>query len=359
MKNENNDLILLPQGIDLHVHFREPGMEHKENISTGMNAANAGGISDVFDMPNNIPVTDTLENINYKLKIGKNYQGYHVIGGFTNQAVETQELKKVAKHVKLLKVFLADSTGNLSIHERNLLKGFKLLEGLTSIIFVHAESSQFISNRYDNSKELEVRPKIAEIEGIKQVIEFANDYPNQLFHITHVSTGEGAKLLSKQKLISWDILPKYLDFTTDLVNNKGNLAKMNPPLREESDVKILNSLLEEGKIPIITSDHAPHTLTDKEQIVAGAPGVQELYPVLLDRFLNQKISRKILENVTFYNPQLLLSKVGIEINKKQMLIDPNDITEINKNWIKSKCGWSLWEGKVLKGKILANSDIIS
>ncbi|OLS19598.1 MAG: Allantoinase [Candidatus Heimdallarchaeota archaeon LC_2] len=357
MKNlGSSDIILerLPAGIDIHVHFREPGFVHKETMKSGIEAAHAGGISAVVDMPNTNPTTDTLVELASKIKLANKYPGIIIAGGLTDQSVKSSEITKIVSKTNILKVFLAESTGNMVISEENLIRGLELIKNDNYLIMFHAEKSDMIKNRTPTSKELEVRPIEAEVESIKYLISLAGDYPNLQFHITHVSCLTGAKLLYGQNNITWDVLAKYLCFSNDKVQEMGNYAKMNPPLRTLEDVTGLRKLLSEGKIPIVTSDHAPHTIAeknDKLKIVAGAPGVQETYPFLIDLYLKNEISKQVMIDVIYNNPKKLLNKFGIKPLTGNITLNSGEQFHMTKKEIKSKCRWSLWENKNFQGKI--------
>ncbi|MCE7734320.1 MAG: amidohydrolase family protein [Candidatus Heimdallarchaeota archaeon] len=358
MKNKNSSeskMEILPAGIDLHVHFRDPGFPNKETMATGMRAAHFGGISAVVDMPNTNPPSDTIANVDHKIKLANNYPGIIIAGGLTDRSVQSGEAIKIAKKTRILKVFLAESTGNMIISESNLNRGLALIEDLSTLIMFHAEKSEMIKPRTIESKELDVRPIEAEIESIKFLLDLAPKYPNLKFHVTHVSTLEGAKILSRQNEVSWDVLAKYLHFSTKLVDKIGNFAKMNPPLRTKLDVEGLQKLLIANKIPIITSDHAPHTISEKTsntQIIAGAPGVQETYPYLLHLYNSKIISKNVLINVIHDNPLKLLKSVGISPLTGHITHDPAGSFRLASEEIQSKCGWSLWQDFVFKGKIV-------
>jgi dihydroorotase len=127
---------------------------------------------------------------------------------------------------------------------------------------------------------------------------------------------------------------------------------MNPPIRNEKDVKYLRELFYNGEIPIIASDHAPHLLVEKQNLVAGAPAIQEMYPLLIDLFLKDKIEKKIMLNMIHDNPRKLVEEIGLHLATGSIKIDPHAITEFNKKSIRSKCQWSLWENIRLTGKII-------
>ena len=215
---------ILPAGIDLHVHFREPGYPNKETMASGLNAARAGGISTVVDMPNTNPPTDTIDNLKQKTQLAKKNPGIIIAGGFTDRSVESGDIVKIAEQSRILKVFLAESTGNMQISEFNLQRGLNFIEDLSVLVMFHAEKSDMIRPRTIESKELDVRPVQAELESIKFLLNLAPQYPNLQFHITHVSTIMGADILSKQNEVSWDVLAKYLHFTNKFVNEIGRAS---------------------------------------------------------------------------------------------------------------------------------------
>ncbi|MHA2252026.1 MAG: amidohydrolase family protein [Candidatus Kariarchaeaceae archaeon] len=348
----NSEIEYLPSAIDIHVHFREPGLIAKETMKSGMRAANLGGVTTVIEMPNTNPVTDTLSALHQKKMLAARYPGIIIASGMTDRSVDSGEIVKLAKETRLLKSFLADSTGNLRISWKNLINGINLINRHNSLIMFHAEDHHLISERTENSDEAEVRPIEAEVESVKQVLELANEYPDQLMHVTHVSTLKAAQILSNQSLVTWDVTNKHLQFASSEVQEKGNFAKMNPPLRSPSDVNGLQELLRRGKIPIVASDHAPHTIQDKIGLVAGAPGVQELYPFLIDKYLNKTISKEVLLNVIHLNPKSLLEKIDLQPVLSTIKLDRNQDFMFTKEAIASKCGWSLWENYSLKGKLI-------
>jgi dihydroorotase len=349
----HEELETLPSGIDIHVHFREPGFVQKETMASGMTAAHAGGITSVIDMPNTYPPTDSVLHLRQKLTRARKFPGLLLAGGLTDRSVSNQELRKMCKLTPILKAFLAESTGNLRITGSNFLKGIQQISS-PALIMIHAEDPQLIKPRTKNSIELEVRPIEAEINSIKFILEIANDHPDLTFHVTHVSSLDGAKLLERQNLVSWDVLAKYLCFTTEIVDNLGNFAKMNPPLRTKRDVVGLNDLLRKNKIPILASDHAPHTIDEKlsERITAGAPGVQETYLFLIDKYVTDEIKKEVVIDVIHKNPVALLENVGITPAVGEVQIDKSIIWNFTEENIRSKCGWSLWKDTQFHGKIV-------
>jgi dihydroorotase len=358
----------LPVGIDLHVHFREPGLTYKESLRTGKKAAYLGGLDTVIDMPNTIPPID-----NYEIWKNKNQRANQLYPDEENRADTVKIISAIAmtnnntqsnklndfvdltSHVKIVKIFMANSTGNLAVDEKNMHKGLEKLQdaNYSPVVILHAEDPKLIKDTKHWKDHTDNRPVESEINAINKAIELKDKYDLQ-FHVTHVSSGSGAEILSKERRISWDTLPKYLCFNTNDMERLQNFGVMNPPLRSPEEHSVLLEYFYKEKIPIIASDHAPHSITDKENCVSGAPGVQELYPFLIDQYLSGKINLQYLERVIYSNANKLLSKAGYNISRKVLYVNPRGVTTVNKSWIHSKCKWSLWEGQRFRGIIMRN-----
>lgn len=347
--------ITLPAGIDLHVHFREPGFTYKETMESGIKAAHAGGIGTVVDMPNTNPPASTPSALQNKLEIASHYKGIFLAAGVTDFTIEQSYIAELRQLTPIFKIFLAESTGNMRISPSNFTKALELLNQQPCFLMLHAEKSDLIKPRTSGSIENVVRPPKAEIESIQSILALSSKYENIKFHVTHVSTGRAAQLLADQKEISWDVLPKYYSFSEELVNSIGNFAKMNPPLRSKEDQAIILDLLQHDKIPMISSDHAPHTKDEKQQtqsIIAGSPGVQESYLTLIDLFVSKQISKQTMLNLIYENPKQILNHYGLEPVKGSVIVDTEQNYTFQSNDIKSKCNWSLWENYQFQGKII-------
>ena len=347
--------LILPLGIDLHVHFRTPGNPEKETLQTGYNAAFQGGIGTVLDMPNTHPPIDNLIEFNKKQNLLQDFPFIHQIAAITNNNIQNEELVNLAKKTSLFKLFMANSTGDIGISLENLDEAFTILSDYHPYVFIHAELPEYILPREFNSNENKVRPEKAEVLAVERIIEIADQFPKINFHLTHVSTFDAAELiLDSHKInITWDSLARHLKFDSRLVKQKGNYAKMNPPLRASSTREKLYQLFCEGKIPILTSDHAPHTKKDKKLPVAGSPGVQELYLFLIDEYLNGSISKNIMTDMIYNNPKSVLDRYRLQIRTGSVTIDTDQIFHFSEDHILSKCGWSLWEDYKFKGKIVS------
>lgn len=355
----------IKRGIDVHVHFREPGLEQKETIKTGVKAAYAGGVGTVVEMPNTLPPVDNLdaflkkenrikESLHFLKEQGIEFiihQAAALTSANTNQL---DVLISLAEKAKIFKVFLANSTGDLGIDNQDLKMGLEALKDeikSSVLVIFHAEDPSQISQTTSWKNHHEKRPIEAEVDSIKHVLALKEEYDLPM-HITHVSTYQGAEILASQNKITWDVLPKHLEFSVKDLKQFGNFGVMNPPLRPESEREMLHSLFLEQKIPMLASDHAPHTLEEKKNPISGAPGVQELIPYAIDKWLNGEITKSYLGDLVFTRPKNLLEKVGLKIVEKPLYVDIDGFTMVDDKWLKSKCGWSLWKGCKFRGKIL-------
>ncbi len=359
--------LVLPSGIDIHVHFRQPGLTAKETFVTGKTAAFHGGITTTLEMPNTIPVMDSIASFKQKQELNSKSDVIlakdsikvktYLVGGLTEKNTQNPALlRELSKETKIFKVFMANSTGDLMISKKNLRIGLETLESCNEqfIVMFHAEDHNLIRKTLDWRNHSANRPLQAEINAINEVLELKDEF-NLNFHITHVSAGSSAEIMGGQQKVTWDVLHKYLQFSENDLSEFQNLGVMNPPLRVPSERELLTDLFKEGKIPIVSSDHAPHTLQDKKNAISGAPGVQELYPFLIDQHLGGELRKKILTNMISDNPRKLLSKVKITPPKGEIIVDTEKFTTFKGDEIKSKCGWSLWSNLKLKGKILSVS----
>ncbi|CAB50657.1 dihydroorotase [Pyrococcus abyssi] len=327
--------IILPGLIDVHVHLRDFNETHKETIETGTKAAVHGGITTVFDMPNTKPpVMDekTLKMREFLFK-KKSYADYAL--GFLlagNEPVKAD----------FYKIFMGASTGG--IYSKNFEEDYAKALDITS---VHAEDYELIS-KYPE------RPPIVEISAIKKALNAARKVKKPL-HICHVSTREGLKEILEANIpwVSFEVTPHHL-FLTRKDYEKSKLLKVYPPLRDESDRRYLWEKLD--NVPIIASDHAPHTLEDKERGAAGLPGLETEVALLLDA-----VNRGMLELWDVVE-KMSLNPARIFRIKNKGWGEGKDadfaIVDMKKEWtIKAeefytKAGWTPYEGWKVRGKVI-------
>ncbi len=353
---DGSNLTGIPLGVDLHVHFRDPGYEYKEDLYTGSLAALYGGITTVLDMPNTNPITDSVKNIKYKKELAKKKSVIDVLvaGAITNN--NTDEIVSMAKYADAFKVFMSESFGKLAVTYENIEKALSKLENAeeSKPVIFHAEDPSKLKITEESLSHEEQRPKEAEAEAIQQISLWAQQYKNIHFHITHLSSELGVKMLelTRSNNITADTCPRYLMFSNTAKIEKWKI-KVNPPIRTEFDRKELSKAFAIGAIDMICSDHSPHTIEDKtkgnkEIPPSGMPGVQELLPIVLTMVMKKEISwLRAIEAYHLY-PSKLLNINNNSIESGNLLIyDLSSPSVVNKEWIKSKAGWSPYEQMLL------------
>ncbi|WP_029034036.1 dihydroorotase [Salinimicrobium terrae] len=365
---------LLPGLIDDQVHFREPGLTHKETIETGSKAAVAGGITSFFEMPNTQPQTTTIELLEEKYKIAESssYANYGFMFGGTNDNLE--EIKKIdPKKVPALKLFLGSSTGNMLVDDEKVLE--KIFKESPVLIAAHCEDEKTIQNnlqecieRYGEDIPIELHPKIRSEEACfissSKAVALAKKTGARL-HVFHLSTAKELKLFDskkplKDKMITAEVCVHHLWFNDSDYQNKGTFIKWNPAVKTAKDQEALLKGLIEDKIDVIATDHAPHTREEKKNVYtkapSGGPLVQHALPAMLQMHHQGKISlEKIVEKMC-HNPAILfnIEKRGfIREGYKADLV----LVDLNAPWAVQpgntiyKCGWSPFEGTTFKSRV--------
>ena len=359
--------ILIPGLIDDQVHFREPGLTHKATISSESKAAVAGGITSFIEMPNTVPQTTTISELNKKFEIAdkSSYANYSFMFGATNSNLD--EIKKVNKNeVAALKIFLGSSTGDMLVDDQQILKDIFLSTDL--IIVVHSEDEQIINEnlkkyktKYNSNIPFDCHSKIrseeACLKSTKKIIKLAKE-TNARLHVFHLSTKAESLLFQndiplKEKKITSEVCVHHLWFSDKDYKDKQSFIKWNPAIKTEDDREGLwNSLLND-RIDVIATDHAPHTLEEKSkpylECPSGGPLVQHALVSMIQHHLNNKISLQKIVTKMCHNPAILfqIKKRGY-VRKGYyadlVLIDLNESWTVKKENILYKCNWSPFEG---------------
>lgn len=363
-------LMLLPGMIDVHVHFRVPGDEQKEDWKSGSRAALAGGVTTVCDMPNNKPGITTEKLLQEKiLQVKKEglIDAYCYIGATENNVNEIIASQESACGVK---VYYGTSTGELTMNNDDVLK--QLFEARLKIpIVIHAEDDSIIEknaaklkhyNGYDIHSR--IRSREAAISALETIIDIMRETDARKIHITHITTKEEVALIASAKKegldITCDVTPHHLGFSTDDLERLQHYLRVNPPLREKEDTESLWQGVIDGTIDMIASDHAPHTRDEKNnpdywQVPSGVPGVETTLPFLIDRIDSQFTWERLTEVTALIPAQRFgfADRGMIAVGKRAdlVLIDTKENTIISADMIQSKCGWSPWEAVVFQGKI--------
>ncbi len=359
------NLTVLPGIIDSQVHFREPGSEHKEDLSTGSQGAALGGVTSVFEMPNTYPPTSTVQRLKDKLELARdrmwvNYAFY--AGATPDNFSSLPELEKVPGCVGV-KIFMGSSTGNLLVPDDETL--FNVLKSRNYRVAVHAEDEPRLMDRKKLIKENGVhfhpiwRDELTALNATKRVIKGANASKKPV-HILHITTEEEIKYIKENKeYISVEVTPQHLTLNApECYDELGSFSQMNPPIREIRHLKGLWKGIDDGVVDIIGSDHAPHTIEEKNkpypECPSGMPGVQTLLPIMLNHVNNGKLSLFKLCQLIATNPSKLFkvqNKGEIKLNNDADLtiIDMNKEVKITNDMMANKSGWTPFNNKIVKG----------
>ena len=346
--------VILPAGIDIHVHFREPGYEYKEDFSTGSLSALYGGITCVADMPNTNP--PTLDLISFKEKLSmaemKSYVDFLLYVGVTEKNIE--RLDEISKLSNLLKVYLGESTGSLFLDPENLDKLKELNE--EKVIVFHAEDGKCLEKhkfRARNLKEYaKSRPAICESVAIRRIVEVLGDTKPKI-HIAHISSLAGLKELEhRPNNLTVGATPHHLFFNVECEFTRETFCKVNPPIRGRIDQEGLIDAFLDGAIDLIESDHAPHSLDEKEkdfeEAPCGIPGVETMYPIMLYYFIRKGLPLSRLISAISEKPADLLgiNKGKIEEGKDADLAIFNikNVKRIDDRDLHYKCGFTPFKG---------------
>lgn len=361
----------LPGLIDAHVHCREPGMTHKEDFLTASRAAAAGGVTTFLDMPNTKPATTNLALLEEKRKLAAakcivNY-GFH----FGATADNVSEIKK-AKNVAAVKVYMGSSTGDLLVTDEKALDG---IFGSGKLIAAHAESEETIRTNTDIFRNadlkdtaefhLMIRSNEAAKKGLERAIAIAKRNKARL-HLCHMSTKEEAEIVAAAKkesrMLSCEVTPHHLFLTAESARELGNYAKVNPPLRTQEDADALWDAIAAGIVDIIATDHAPHTVEEKEkgywEAPSGVPGLQTMLPLLLDAVNNGRLSLQRLVELTAGNPASLFGikgkgKIASGMDADITIVDMHKEKTIKNEEMLTKCCWTPFDGRKVKGVVAA------
>tara|TARA_B100001250_G_C19816630_1_gene798777 strand:- start:3179 stop:4489 length:1311 start_codon:yes stop_codon:yes gene_type:complete len=362
---ELDHLNLIPGVIDTQVHFREPGAEHKEDLSSGTKAAILGGVTGVFEMPNTDPSTTNVSALKDKFTRAKDrsYCDYaFYVGGTEDNSEILPELEKIEGCCGV-KVFMGLSTGSLLVSDDKDLE--KILSKINNRASFHSEDQYLLEERKKyqvkgdtNSHEIWRNDEQCFI-ATQRLLKLARKNKKNV-HVLHVSTAQEIDLLSKNKdIASVEITPQHLTLLApNCYQELGNYAQMNPPIRGINHQKKLWEAINNGVADIIGSDHAPHSREEKDQEYpnspSGMPGVQTLVPIMLNHINEGKLTLNRFVELTSSNPARLFgikNKGSIEVGNDAdfTIIDIQKEQTIEDSWINSKCGWTPYNGMKVKG----------
>ncbi|MGK7883322.1 MAG: dihydroorotase, partial [Crocosphaera sp.] len=356
-------LTLLPGVIDPQVHFREPGLEHKEDLFTASCACAKGGVTSFLEMPNTRPLTTTQAPLDQKLQLASqkclvNY------GFFIGATPENLPDLLTTNPVCGIKIFMGSSHGALLVSREAEIE--PIFARGDRLIAVHAEDQGRILQRRQEFKGIsdpaihsQIQDETAALNATKLALKLSKKYQRRL-HILHLSTGIEAEFLRENKP-SWvtaEVTPQHLLLNTEAYEKIGTLAQMNPPLRSPENNQILWKALLDGVIDFIATDHAPHTLEEKGKAYpnspSGMPGVETSLPLMLTQAMAGKCSVSQVSSwmstkpaEAYKIPNKGLIKTGYDADL--VLVDLDNYRPVLREELQTKCGWSPFEGWSLTG----------
>jgi len=345
--------LVLPGAIDVHVHFRDPGMTKKENWYTGSCAAAAGGVTTVIDHPNTIPPTTDAESFKKKLKAArKSIVDYGINGGVTQNLTTLKEMWELGV-TSFGEIFMAESTGKLNINERTLKQALGIIGALGATACIHAEDeeirAQFVhllKGNLDPESYSKSRPPLSEKVAVEKAIKHAGKTRLHFCHISAIESLETIKNAKQEDNITCEVAPHHLFLNTKDWKRLGTLGKMNPPLRNYRNQQSIWNGLNDGTIDMVASDHAPHLeyekMTDIWTAPAGVPGVETMMPLMLMAVKRNLLTLKRLIEVTSRNPAKIfhLKKGVIAPGYDADMIIVGKPIQIRKEKMHSKAGWT-------------------
>ena len=354
--------LLLPGAIDVHVHFREPGYSHKETWRTGSRSAAAGGVTTVVDQPNTDPATTSGAAFDGKAALAATSLVDYGINGGVTPAWEPESLFERPLFA-LGEVFLADSTGDMGIDGDLFASAVDRAAAADVTVTVHAEDADLfddaalegagdgVGRDAPADRWSAYRTPEAEIAAIERAVEVGTGR-GATIHVAHTSTPEGVDAATERGA-TCEVTPHHLFLSREDLPELGTYGRMNPPLRSEARRRQLFERLADGTVDVVATDHAPHTITEKEQSLtaapSGVPGVETLLPLLLEAAREGKLSHERVREVTATRPAEIFDlprKGRIEpgMDADLVLVDPEDARSIRGADLHSNCGWTPFEG---------------
>ena len=355
---------VLPGVIDTQVHFREPGLTHKEDLETGSRAAVMGGVTAVFEMPNTQPLTTGEAELADKVR--RAHHRMHCdfafwVGGTRDNAPDVAELERLPGAAGI-KVFMGSSTGSLLIADD---------EGVASILRRTRRRAAFHSEdegRLETRKALRVpgdpsshpvwRDAEAALGCTRRLLRIARAHGARV-HVLHISTGEEMDLLAAHKdLASCEVTPHHLTLSAEDYATLGTRLQMNPPVRERAHRERIWRGVAEGVVDILGSDHAPHTLAEKAQPYPQSPsgmtGVQTLVPIMLDHVTAGRLSLERFVDMTSAGPARLFGiaakgRLAVGYDADLTVVDLKRTETLSDRWIASRSQWTPYDGKRVTG----------
>tara|TARA_A100001015_G_scaffold276942_1_gene335680 strand:- start:649 stop:1962 length:1314 start_codon:yes stop_codon:yes gene_type:complete len=359
------DKVVLPGIIDTQVHFREPGSTDAEDLESGSRAAVLGGVTSLFEMPNTNPPTSNLVEFDKKLQAAKNrmHSNYAFYFGATPDNTDQLARLKDVEGCCGVKLFAGSSTGNLLVDKEADIE--KVISSSDRVVSIHSEDEDIIKLRkkFIRKGDVHSHPEWRNVEcamsSTRRVVKIAERY-NKKIHVLHVTTKDEVDFLAMHKKnVTFETTPQHLTlYAPDCYDKLGTYAQMNPPLRTKEHYDRLWVAIKNNIVDVLGSDHAPHLKENKDKeypnTPSGMPGVQTIFPVMLDHVNNGKLTLQQLINLMCENPCRIFGiknkgyiKEGFDADLT--ITDMNKEVTIKNEMIASKCGWTPFNNHKVKG----------
>ena len=358
-------LTVLPGVIDSQVHFREPGLEHKEDLETGSRAAVLGGVTAVFEMPNTKPLTTSASALADKIAraTGRMHCDFAFwVGGTAETVADLAELERLPGAAGI-KVFMGSSTGDLLVADDAPLR--RILAAVRRRVAVHAEDEARLEARKglrvagDPASHPVWRDETAALMATRRLVSLARETGARV-HVLHVSTAEEMAYLAAHKDVATvEATPHHLTLAVDEDGARlGTLLQMNPPVRHAGHRAALWRGLDQGVVDVLGSDHAPHTLEEKAKPYPDSPsgmtGVQTLVPIMLDHVAAGRLSLARFVDLTSAGPARIFGiackgRIAVGYDADFTVVDLARRQRIENGWIASRAGWTPYDGRTVTG----------
>ena len=356
-------LHVLPGCIDTQVHFREPGLEHKEDLETGTKSAALGGITAIFEMPNTKPNTDTAERLADKVARGRDHGwvDFAFFLGATGENASRLGALEYNEGCAGVKVFMGSSTGSLLVWQDEVLE--EVLANGRRRVAVHCEDEQRLRDRkhlaVDHPRNHPIwRDEQTALLATQRLVRLARKTGRPV-HVLHVTTAEEAEFLRHQKdVATMEVTPQHLTLTDEVYERLGTFGQMNPPIRAERHRAGLWRAVRDGVADVIGSDHAPHTKEEKgrpyPKSPSGMPGVQTTLPLMLNHVNQGRLTLERLVDMLFHGPQRLYNIRGkgrlvVGYDADITLVDLNQKRVVRDEDMATRVGWTPFAGMELQG----------
>lgn len=357
-------LHILPGVVDSQVHFREPGLEHKEDLETGSLAAVLGGVTSVFEMPNTKPLTTSAETLEDKIRRGRHRMHCDFafwVGGTRDNAKDVAELERLPGAAGI-KVFMGSSTGNLLVEDdegvRSILKNTRRRAAFHSEDEFRLKERENLRVEGDPSSHPVWRDVITALQCTERLVGIARETGARI-HVLHISTAEEIDFLQGHKdVATCEATPHHLTLSADEYATLGSLIQMNPPVRDKRHRDGVWKGVDQGIIDVLGSDHAPHTLDEKQKSYPASPsgmtGVQTLVPIMLDHVNAGKLSLERFVDLSSHGPNRIFGmarkgRIAVGYDADLTIVDMKRRETITHEQAGSKAGWTPYHGKTVTG----------